>query len=67
MYPATTDAPKGKLRILYECMPMAYIMEQECIKFLKFNKSVSHLLKEVKPTTTTKCWNNTPFLCFIEY
>jgi len=28
MYPTTTDAPKGKLRILYECMPMAYIMEQ---------------------------------------
>ena len=41
MYPATTDAPKGKLRILYECMPMAYIMEQECIKCLKFNRSVS--------------------------
>uniref|UniRef100_A0A0N5CGY2 Fructose-1,6-bisphosphatase isozyme 2 n=1 Tax=Strongyloides papillosus TaxID=174720 RepID=A0A0N5CGY2_STREA len=28
MYPATTDAPKGKLRILYECFPMAFIMEQ---------------------------------------
>ena len=23
--PKTTDAPNGKLRILYECMPMAYI------------------------------------------
>ena len=22
------DSPKGKLRVLYECMPMAYIMEQ---------------------------------------
>ena len=31
MYPATTDAPNGKLRILYECMPMAFIMEQECL------------------------------------
>jgi len=28
MYPATADAPKGKLRVLYECMPMAFIMEQ---------------------------------------
>jgi len=28
MYPATSDAPKGKLRLLYECNPMAYIMEQ---------------------------------------
>lgn len=28
MYPATTDAPKGKLRLLYECNPMAFIMEQ---------------------------------------
>lgn len=28
MYPATTEAPKGKLRLLYECNPMAFIMEQ---------------------------------------
>jgi fructose-1,6-bisphosphatase I len=28
LYPGTTDAPKGKLRLLYECNPMAYIMEQ---------------------------------------
>merc|ERR1719391_736618 len=28
MYPSTVDAPNGKLRILYECMPMAFIMEQ---------------------------------------
>jgi fructose-1,6-bisphosphatase I len=27
-YPATTEAPKGKLRLLYECNPMAYIIEQ---------------------------------------
>ena len=26
IYPRTSDAPRGKLRILYECMPMAYIM-----------------------------------------
>ncbi len=28
IYPATTDAPKGKLRLLYECNPMAFIVEQ---------------------------------------
>jgi len=28
LYPATKDAPKGKLRILYEGKPMSFIMEQ---------------------------------------
>lgn len=28
IYPATTAAPKGKLRLLYECNPMAFIIEQ---------------------------------------
>lgn len=28
MYPATSDSPSGKLRLLYECNPMAFIMEQ---------------------------------------
>lgn len=28
MYPATTSAPEGKLRLLYECIPMAYLMKQ---------------------------------------
>ena len=28
MYPATSDAPKGKLRLLYECNPMAFLIEQ---------------------------------------
>lgn len=27
MYPGTTDKPNGKLRLLYECNPFAYIME----------------------------------------
>lgn len=27
-YPATSEAPKGKLRLLYECNPMAFIIEQ---------------------------------------
>lgn len=28
MYPTTTDKPKGKLRLLYECNPLAYIVEK---------------------------------------
>ncbi|BFY98402.1 hypothetical protein BsWGS_01442 [Bradybaena similaris] len=28
MYPATSEAPKGKLRLMYEGNPMAYIVEQ---------------------------------------
>ena len=28
MYPGTADAPKGKLRLLYECNPIGFIMEK---------------------------------------
>ncbi|EEZ98675.1 fructose-1,6-bisphosphatase 1 [Tribolium castaneum] len=28
IYPATRDSPNGKLRLLYECIPMAFIMTQ---------------------------------------
>lgn len=28
LYPATADAPKGKLRLMYECNPMAFLQEQ---------------------------------------
>ncbi|XP_039859579.1 fructose-1,6-bisphosphatase 1-like isoform X3 [Simochromis diagramma] len=28
LYPGNTKSPKGKLRLLYECNPMAFIMEQ---------------------------------------
>lgn len=28
MYPSTASAPNGKLRLLYECVPMAFIAEQ---------------------------------------
>jgi len=28
MYPPTTDSPNGKLRLLYECNPIAFIVEQ---------------------------------------
>jgi len=28
VYPATGEAPKGKLRLVYECNPMTYLMQQ---------------------------------------
>jgi len=28
LYPATTASPNGKLRLLYECIPMAFLVEQ---------------------------------------
>jgi fructose-1,6-bisphosphatase I len=28
IYPTTTKSPNGKLRLLYECNPLAYIIEQ---------------------------------------
>ena len=28
IYPTTSSSPKGKLRLLYECNPMAFIVEQ---------------------------------------
>lgn len=28
LYPISSKAPKGKLRLLYECNPMAFIVEQ---------------------------------------
>ena len=28
MYPATDSAPTGKLRLMYECNPMAFLTEQ---------------------------------------
>ncbi|XP_064619128.1 fructose-1,6-bisphosphatase 1-like isoform X2 [Lineus longissimus] len=28
MYPATKESPNGKLRLLYECVPMAFIIEK---------------------------------------
>jgi fructose-1,6-bisphosphatase I len=28
LYPAKAGAPKGKLRLVYECNPMAFIIEQ---------------------------------------
>ncbi|KAI5722463.1 hypothetical protein M8J76_008842 [Diaphorina citri] len=47
MYPATQDAPKGKLRLLYEGNPMAYIVQEA--GGLASNGEISIL--DVQPTS----------------
>lgn len=47
MYPATKDAPKGKLRLMYECNPMAFLQEQAGGKAL--NDEQQRIL-EIPPT-----------------
>ncbi|XKL61705.1 hypothetical protein PGB90_001538 [Kerria lacca] len=46
MYPATKDAPKGKLRLLYEAIPMSHILEEA--GGLSSNGSISIL--DIEPT-----------------
>ena len=46
MYPPTSDKPKGKLRLLYECNPLAYIIEKAGGKAT----NGSQRILDVKPT-----------------
>jgi fructose-1,6-bisphosphatase I len=46
MYPSTTSAPDGKLRLLYECNPIAFIAEQAGGKASDGSKRVM----EIQPT-----------------
>ena len=46
-YPADKKSPKGKLRILYECAPMAMVMENAGGKAV--NSKMERMM-EVKPT-----------------
>jgi fructose-1,6-bisphosphatase I len=54
MYPADTKSQNGKLRLLYECFPMAFIVEmaggkssngQESILDVKVNFKILFLFK----------------------
>ncbi len=45
MYPGTTDKPKGKLRLLYECNPFAFIVEMAGGKATNGKQSIL----EIKP------------------
>lgn len=56
MYPSTKKAPNGKLRLLYECNPIAYIVEQAGGK-----ASTGHMrIMEVEPT---ELHQRVPFIC----
>ena len=54
MYPSTTDKPKGKLRLLYECNPLAFIVEVAGGKATNGSKRILDL----KPT---ELHERTPF------
>ena len=47
IYPSTSNAPKGKLRLLYECNPLAFLVEQAGGKASNgFNR-----ILDIKPTS----------------
>ncbi|MFV8341037.1 class 1 fructose-bisphosphatase [Flavobacterium sp. XS2P39] len=56
MYPTSSEASKGKLRLLYECNPMAFIAEQAGGKA---SDGVSRIM-EIMPTALHE---RTPFFC----
>src|SRR5436190_1850581 len=56
MYPSSSRSPKGKLRLLYECNPMAFIAEQAGGKASDgFNR-----IMEIQPT---ELHERVPFFC----
>ncbi|AEW85704.1 class 1 fructose-bisphosphatase [Flavobacterium columnare NBRC 100251 = ATCC 23463] len=56
MYPPSSKAPKGKLRLLYECNPMAFITEQAGGKASDGYKRIM----EIQPT---ELHQRVPFFC----
>ncbi|MCX6323878.1 MAG: class 1 fructose-bisphosphatase [Sphingobacteriales bacterium] len=54
MYPGTTDKPKGKLRLLYECNPFAFIVEKAGGKATDGNQRIL----DIQPTEVHQ---RTPF------
>ena len=56
IYPNTAKDPKGKLRLLYECNPMAFIAEQAGGKA---SDGITAIM-DIEPTTLHQ---RTPFLC----
>ena len=56
IYPRSTKAPKGKLRLLYECNPMAFLTEQAGGKALDGYMRIM----DIKPT---ELHQRVPFFC----
>ena len=56
MYPTSTKNPKGKLRLLYECNPMAFLAEQA-------NGSASDGYMRILDIKPTELHQRVPFFC----
>ena len=56
IYPSTAKDPKGKLRLLYECNPMAFIAEQAGAK-------ASDGFKRIMDIEPTELHQRVPFFC----
>lgn len=56
MYPTTTKSPKGKLRLLYECNPMAFIAEQA-------GGSATDGFERILDLQPTELHQRAPFFC----
>jgi len=56
LYPKTSKSPKGKLRLLYECNPMAYIAEQA-------NGKASDGYTRIMDIDPTELHQRVPFVC----
>ena len=56
LYPTSTKAPKGKLRLLYECNPMAFLAEQA-------NGFASDGYKRIMEIKPTELHQRVPFFC----
>ncbi|NRD18822.1 class 1 fructose-bisphosphatase [Winogradskyella eckloniae] len=56
MYPKSTKNPKGKLRLLYECNPMAFIAEQA-------NGKASDGVNRIMDIEPTELHERVPFIC----
>lgn len=56
LYPSTSKSPKGKLRLLYECNPMAFIAEQA-------GGSASDGFTRIMDLKPTELHERVPFVC----
>jgi fructose-1,6-bisphosphatase I len=56
IYPTSSKSPKGKLRLLYECNPMAYIAEQA-------NGMATDGYQRILDIQPTELHQRVPFFC----
>ena len=56
LYPTSSKNPKGKLRLLYECNPMAFLAEQAKGK-------ASDGFSRILDITPTELHQRVPFIC----